>query len=173
MRSTGHPARSIIQNLASGNGVNSINVSLPVMVLMVTFNLDLVLVGSGMYEQFGTVICSVFPKITTIAVDYSINSKLPNSTSPNFLNSSHPVISSMDAPWLGDFATDIFLRGLYVGQGIVGNSMGDSLLAFWQNLPNPAQAANEVMVSCLRRYKFYSRSNHILLLPGGVSQRSA
>ena len=142
------------------------------MVLIVAFKLDLVLTGSGMYKPFGTVICSVFPKITTIAVDYSVNSKLFNSTSPNFLNSSHPVISSTDAPWLGDFAASIFLQGLYVGQGIVGNSMGDSILAFWEVLPNPTQVANEVMVSCLRRYKSYCRLNHILLLPGGVSQRS-
>lgn len=111
---------------------------------------NLVLTGSGIYKQFGTVICSVFPKITNITVDYSINSKLFNSTSPNFLNSSHPVISSMDAPWLGDFATNIFLQGLYVGQGIVGNSMGDSILAFWEALPNPAQVANEVIADYLR-----------------------
>ena len=142
------------------------------MVLIVAFQLDLVLTGSGMYKPFGTVICSVFPKITTIAVDYSINSKLFNSTSPNFLNSSQPVISSKDAPWLGDFATGIFLQGLYVGQGILGNSMGDSILAFWQALPDPAQFANEVIVSCLRRYKSYSRSNPIFLLPGGLYQRS-
>lgn len=149
MRSTGHPARLTIHK-AGGNGVNSINVSLSVMALIVAFKLlDLVLTGSGIYKQFGTVICSVFPKITNITVDYSINSKLFNSTSPNFLNSSHPVISSMDAPWLGDFATNIFLQGLYVGQGIVGNSMGDSILAFWEALPNPAQVANEVIVSCL------------------------
>lgn len=111
---------------------------------------NLVLTGSGMYKPFGTVICSVFPKITTIAVDYSVNSKLFNSTSPNFLNSSHPVISSMDAPWLGDFATGIFLQGLYVGQGILGNSMGDSILAFWQALPDPVQFANEVMADYIR-----------------------
>jgi hypothetical protein len=154
MRSTGHPARSIIHK-AGSSGVNSINVSLSVMVLIVAFKLDLVLIGSGMYTQFGMVVCSVFPKITTVAVDYSINSKLFNSTSPNFLNSSHPVISSMDAPWLGDFSTNIFLQGLYVGQGILGNSMGDSILAFWQALPNPAEVANEVIVSYLRRYKPY------------------
>ena len=142
------------------------------MVLIVALQLDLVLTGSGMYKPFGTVICSVFPKITTIAVDYSINSKLFNSTSPNFLNSSQPVISSKDAPWLGDFATGIFLQGLYVGQGILGNSMGDSILAFWQALPDPAQFANEVIVSCLRRYKSYSRSNPIFLFPGGLYQRS-
>lgn len=111
---------------------------------------NLVLIGSGMYKQIETVICSVFPKITTVTVDYSINSKLSNSTSPNFLNSSQPVISSMDAPWLGDFANNIFIEGLTVGQGILGNSMGDSILAFWQALPNPAQVANEVIADYIR-----------------------
>ncbi|KDR69960.1 hypothetical protein GALMADRAFT_128086 [Galerina marginata CBS 339.88] len=111
---------------------------------------NLVLTGSGMYKQLGTVICSIFPQVTTVTVDYSVNSKLSGSTSPNFLNSTYPVISAVDAPWLGDFAVDLFLRGLYVGQGIVGNSMGDSILAFWESLSNSTETANEVLAEYVR-----------------------
>ncbi|KAF8159957.1 hypothetical protein B0H34DRAFT_674230 [Crassisporium funariophilum] len=111
---------------------------------------NLVLAGSGMYKQLGTVICSIFPQVTTVKVDYSVNSKLAGSSSPNFLNSSHPITSSVDAPWLGDFAVDLFLRGLYVGQGIVGNSMGDNILAFWESLPNTTETANEVLAEYVR-----------------------
>ena len=108
--------------------------------------LDLILTGSGLYKEIKTTVCSIYPKVTTLTVDYTDNTQLFNSSFPNFINgtsSTHEV----DAPWLGDFAISVFLHGLTVGQSTNGSAMGETILAFVGSLPNGADDLSEILVS--------------------------
>ncbi|PPR07656.1 hypothetical protein CVT24_003834, partial [Panaeolus cyanescens] len=81
---------------------------------------DLILAGSGKYSSIGTTACGIFPELHTLDVHYSDDAKLFNATFPNVVNASEPW-NRQDAPWLGDFAIDVFRRGLEVDQTTTGN----------------------------------------------------
>jgi hypothetical protein len=110
--------------------------------------LDLILTGSGLYKDIKTTVCSIYPKIRTVTVDYSDNSQLFNSSFPNFINVTEPA-GGEDAPWLGDFAISVFLKGLTIGQSTTGNAMGDTILSFVGALPNGTDVLSDVLVSFL------------------------
>ena len=55
----------------------------------------------------------------------------------------------VDAPWLGDFAISVFLKGLTVGQSTNGRAMGDTILAFVGALPNGTDVLSDILVSFL------------------------
>jgi hypothetical protein len=110
--------------------------------------LDLILTGSGLYKEIKTTVCSIYPKVSTLTVDYTDNTQLFNSSFPNFVNGTD-FSASVDAPWLGDFTLSVFLRGLTVGQSTTGNAMGDTILAFVGALPNDTNVLNDVLVSFL------------------------
>lgn len=108
---------------------------------------DLILMGSGRYSIIGTTVCSIFPEIHTLDVEYSNDAKLLNATFPNVVNASEPW-NRQDAPWLGDFAIDVFRRGLQVDQTTTGNAMGDTVMSFLTDLPDEPDVLNQVLV-CL------------------------
>ena len=108
--------------------------------------LDLILIGSGLYKEIKTTVCSIYPKIRGVTVDYSDNSQFFNSSFPNFINVTEPL-GGEDAPWLGDFAISVFLKGLTVGQSTTGNTMGDTILSFVGALPNGTDVLSNVLVS--------------------------
>lgn len=109
---------------------------------------DLILTGSGIYKNIKTTICSIYPKVHALTIDYNDNSKLFNSTIPNFINGTEPP-EGEDAPWLGDFALSVFLEGLNVGQSRTRNAMGDTILSFISELtlPNSTDVLSDVIVS--------------------------
>ena len=102
--------------------------------------------GSGRYKEIKTTVCSIYPKVTTLTVNYTDNTQLFNSSFPNFINGTDST-DGVDAPWLGDFTINVFLKGLTVGQSTTGNSMGDTILSFVGALPNSTEVLNDVLVS--------------------------
>jgi len=97
---------------------------------------NLILTGSGQYKEIKTTICSIYPKVSTLTVDYTDNTQLFNSSFPNFVNVTHST-DGVDAPWLlGNFSISVFLKALTVGQSTNGSAMGDTVLAFLGNMPN-------------------------------------
>jgi len=110
--------------------------------------LDLILTGSGNYKDIKTTICSVYPQVHAVTVDYSDSTKLFNSSFPNFINGTGPA-DGEDAPWVGDFALSVFLKGLKVGQSTTGNAMGDTILSFMSTLPNGTDVLGDILVSFL------------------------
>lgn len=108
----------------------------------------MIITGSGTYKQIKTTICSVYPQVHALTIDYNDNSKLFNSTVPNFINGTAPL-DGEDAPWLGDFALSVFLEGLNVGQSRTRNAMGDTILSFMSELtlPNGTDVLSDVLVS--------------------------
>ena len=108
----------------------------------------MILTGSGLYKEIKTTVCSIYPKVTTLTVDYTDNTQLFNSSFPNFINGTD-ASEDVDAPWLGDFTISVFLKGLTVGQSTTGNAMGDTVLAFVGALPNGTDVLNDVLVSFL------------------------
>lgn len=108
--------------------------------------LDLILTGSGRYKEIKTTICSIFPQVHAVTIDYNDNTKLFNSSLPNFINGTEPL-DGEDAPWVGDFALSVFLKGLNVGQSTTGNAMGDTILSFISTLPNGTDVLNDLLVS--------------------------
>jgi hypothetical protein len=110
---------------------------------------NLILTGSGLYKEIKTTVCSIYPKVSTLTVDYSDNTQLFNSSFTNFVNSTGST-GGVDAPWLGDFVINIFLMGLTVGQSTSGSSMGDTILAFVQNLPNGSDNLSDILSQYVR-----------------------
>lgn len=78
----------------------------------------------------GSTICSLWPLTTSVDVEYQDASSFFNSSFPSFINSTR-VWNETSAPWLGQFAADIFLQGV-VGQGqsTAGSSLGDVIRGF-------------------------------------------
>jgi len=109
----------------------------------------LILTGSGNYKDIKTTICSVYPQVHTVTVDYSDNTKLFNSSFPNFINGTGPAYGE-DAPWVGDFALSVFLKGLRVGQSTTGNAMGDTILSFMSTLPNGTEVLSDILAQYVR-----------------------
>ncbi|KIM38937.1 hypothetical protein M413DRAFT_29851 [Hebeloma cylindrosporum] len=110
---------------------------------------NLILTGSGLYKEIKTTVCSIYPKISTLAVDYSDNTQLFNSSFPNFINGTDST-GGVDAPWLGNFAISVFLKGLTVGQSTTGSTMGDTILAFVSALPNGTDVMSDVLSQYVR-----------------------
>jgi hypothetical protein len=107
------------------------------------------LIGSGLYKDIKTTVCSIYPKIRTVTVDYKDNTQLFNSSFPSFINVMEPL-GGEDAPWLGDFAISVFLKGLTVGQSTTGNAMGDTILSFVGALPNGTDVLSDVLSHYVR-----------------------
>ena len=123
--------------------------------------LDLILTGSGLYKEIKTTVCSIYPKVSTLTVDYTDNTQLFNSSFPNFINGTDSA-GVVDAPWLGDFVISVFLKGLTVGQSPTGNAMGNTILAFVRALPNGTDVLSEVLVSYLN-ISIYCRIGIVML----------
>ncbi|KAJ2933710.1 hypothetical protein H1R20_g3347, partial [Candolleomyces eurysporus] len=91
---------------------------------------DLILVGTGRYSFMGNTICSLWPLTTSVDVEYQDASSFFNSSFPSFINHTR-VTNETSAPWLGQFATDIFLQGVVgEGQSTAGSSLGDVIRGF-------------------------------------------
>ena len=116
----------------------------------------MILTGSGLYKEIKTTVCSIYPKVTTLTVDYTDNTQLFNSTFPNFINGTSSTHDEVDAPWLGNFAISVFLKGLTVGQSTNGSAMGDTILAFVGSLPNGANDLSDILVSFLNSLSSYN-----------------
>jgi len=116
--------------------------------------LDLILIGSGLYTDIKTTVCSIYPQIRNLTVDYTDNTQLFNSSFPNFINGTDSS-GGVDAPWLGDFAISVFLKGLTVGQSTTGNTMGDTVLSFVGALPNGTNVLSDVMVGYFSSYSAF------------------
>lgn len=108
----------------------------------------MILTGSGLYKEIKTTVCSIYPQVHTLTVDYTDNTRLFNSSFPNFINGTGSS-GGVDAPWLGDFVLSVFQKGLTVGQSTTGNTMGDTILSFVAALPNGTDVLNDVLVSFL------------------------
>jgi hypothetical protein len=108
----------------------------------------LIITGSGLYKDIKTTVCSIYPRVLTVTVDYNDNTQLFNSSFPNFVNGTD-LAGGEDAPWLGDFVISVFLKALNVGQSTTGNPMGNTILSFVGALPKGTDVLNEVLVSFL------------------------
>ncbi|KAF9045106.1 hypothetical protein BJ165DRAFT_132964 [Panaeolus papilionaceus] len=137
---------------------------------------DLIIAGSGKYSTIKTTVCSVFPEIHTLEVNYSDDAKLFSSPFPNLVNSSEPW-DRTDAPWIGEFALGVFLRGLEIDQSTTGNAMGDTVLSFLNSLPNEPDLLNKIFSEYVRAViefsvtvlrTIYTEENNGLY-PGGES----
>ena len=106
----------------------------------------MILIGSGLYKEVKTTVCRIYPQIHTLAVDYTDNTRLSNSSFPNFINGTDSS-GSVDAPWLGDFVLSVFQKGLTVSQSTTRNTMGDTILSFVAALPNGTDVLNDVLMS--------------------------
>ncbi|KAJ3516018.1 hypothetical protein NLJ89_g1392 [Agrocybe chaxingu] len=110
---------------------------------------DLILVGSGIYSPIKTTVCSIWPLLDLVNVDYDDNTFVFNSSFPSFVNGSVPW-SYAEAPWIGNFALSVFLRGLRVGQSTTGNSMGDTVLTFLSSVQNDPNALSQILAEYTR-----------------------
>ncbi|KAF5330000.1 hypothetical protein D9611_010398 [Ephemerocybe angulata] len=91
---------------------------------------DLILVGTGKYQFMGSSICSVWPLTTSLDVDYQDTLGSFNSSLPSFINSTREW-NKKPSPWLGQFAVDMFLRGVVSqGQSTRGSAVGDVVSEF-------------------------------------------
>ncbi|KAF8155742.1 hypothetical protein B0H34DRAFT_508552 [Crassisporium funariophilum] len=162
--------------VTSANRDAVFGVSCPVTQMNGARRWDLVLTGSGAYSSMNTTVCSIFPELITLDVKYSDNVKVFNSSFPNLVNSTESR-NSIDAPWIGDFALSIFLRGLRVGQSTSGNSMGDSVMSVISTLPNTPEIMNTIIAEYVRGVLELSvtflrtayTENHNKLFPDGNS----
>ena len=132
---------------------------------------DLILHGSGIYKEIKTTICSVFPQVHAVTIDYNDNTKLFNSSFPNFINGTEPLDGD-DAPWVGNFALSVFLKGLNVGQSTTSNAMGDTVLSFLSSLPNGTDVLSDVLVS-LNLLDSRRHGAEKIRDPGSVRERSS
>lgn len=109
--------------------------------------LDLIILGSGIYNFIPITVCNVIPRVTRVDVDYNDATNFFNSSFPSFINGSQPY-SSTNTPWIGEFTLAIFLRGLALGQSISGNSVGDTLSSFVVQEKSKANSTsiNEILV---------------------------
>ena len=118
--------------------------------LFLTFSLltilDFIIAGSGVYKFLNTTVCTIAPQVTTLNVDYNDATKFFNSSFPSFVNGSEHW-GAIDAPWVGEYALSILLRGLQVGQSTTGNAMGDTLSSFLAIIPPYPEVLNDVLVS--------------------------
>jgi len=122
---------------------------------------DLILTGLGAYSSLGTSICNVTPFVNLVKVEYTDNTKLFNSSFPNFVNASQPW-AGQDAPFLGNFGTQMFLRALRVGQSPLSNAMGDDVIAFFDSIPNGSQNLEDILVRRLFHVCHYlQRFDHL------------
>ncbi|PPR04587.1 hypothetical protein CVT24_012015 [Panaeolus cyanescens] len=137
---------------------------------------DLIIAGSGKYSKLQTSVCSIFPEIHTLQVDYSDDAKLFSSPFPNLVNSTEPW-DRMDAPWIGEFSLGVFLRGLEVDQSTTGNAMGDTVLSFVNSLPSEPDLLSKILAEYVRAVlefsvtvlrTIYTEDNNNLY-PGGTS----
>ncbi|KIM46961.1 hypothetical protein M413DRAFT_23277 [Hebeloma cylindrosporum] len=110
---------------------------------------DLILTGSGIYKEIKTTICSIYPQVHAVTIDYNDDSKIFNSSFPNFINGTEPLDGD-DAPWVGEFALSVFLKGLNVGQSTTGSAMGDTILSFVSNLPNDTDVLSDILAQYVR-----------------------
>jgi hypothetical protein len=108
--------------------------------------LDFIIAGSGVYKFINTTVCSIAPEVTTLNVDYNDATKFFNSSFPSFVNGSQ-YWGAVDAPWVGEYALSILIRGLQVGQSTSGNAMGDTLSSFLAIIPPYPEVLNDVLVS--------------------------
>lgn len=93
-----------------------------------------------------TTVCLVSPLVTSIDIDYNDATKLFNSSFPSFVNGSDSW-GAADAPWVGEYTTSIFLRGLNVAQSTIGNSVGDTISSFVSSIPPYPELLNDILVS--------------------------
>lgn len=99
----------------------------------------------------GSTICSLWPLTTSVDVEYQDASAFFNSSFPSFINNTR-VGNETSAPWLGQFAADIFLQGV-VGQGqsTAGSSLGDVIRGFVGG-PDGSQVNTDLVPRVLEAY---------------------
>ncbi|TFK44053.1 hypothetical protein BDQ12DRAFT_717243 [Crucibulum laeve] len=88
---------------------------------------DFAVQSQGIYGPFiGDVVCSIFPKVTKLKVDYG-GSVINSSAIASSNSSAHPVT-------MGNYAVGIVVRRFLDGQNLNGNSVGDALMSLILNL---------------------------------------
>ena len=107
--------------------------------------LDLIITGVGNYGFMNSSICTVTPQVTTISINYNDATDLFNSSFPSFVNGSESW-NVVDAPWVGEYSTSIFLRGLVVAQSITGNTFGNTVSSFLSSIPDYPDLFNDILV---------------------------
>lgn len=114
-----NPARDAV--LASSCGVAEVNGGA---------HWDIIIVGTGRYSFMNSTICSVWPLTTFVDVDYHDSLGSFNSSLPSFINNTR-AWREQPSPWLGQFAVDMFLRGVVSqGQSTRGSAVGDVVRGF-------------------------------------------
>ncbi|KDR80027.1 hypothetical protein GALMADRAFT_136589 [Galerina marginata CBS 339.88] len=110
---------------------------------------ELIIAGFGVYSFINTTICTVSPQVTTINIDYNDATQLFNSSFPSFVNGSESW-GAFDAPWVGEYTTSIFLRGLSVAQSTTGNNFGDTISSFTTSVPPYPNLLNDILQQYIR-----------------------
>lgn len=84
-------------------------------------------------------------------VSYADTSALYNTSTPSFLKVSE-ARDATPAQWLGDFAVNVFLRGIKIAQTTTVNSMGDTVITFMRSVStaNGEDAQNAVLEQYIR-----------------------
>jgi len=95
---------------------------------------DIVLAGTGEYDFMGTTVCSLWPTSIMVNTSYNEAATFFNSSFPSFINASAPW-NAADAPWVGQFTVDMFLSALALAQSTAGNTVGDTVAAFLDQVP--------------------------------------
>lgn len=94
------------------------------------FDPDIIIVGTGRYSFMNSTICSVWPLTTFVDVGYHDSLGSFNSSLPSFINNTR-AWREQPSPWLGQFAVDMFLRGVVSqGQSTRGSAVGDVVRGF-------------------------------------------
>ncbi|KAF8903273.1 hypothetical protein CPB84DRAFT_1823935, partial [Gymnopilus junonius] len=87
------------------------------------------------------------PQVTSININYNDATNLFNSTFPSFVNGSESW-NAVDAPWVGEYSTSIFLRGLVMARSTVGNNVGNTVSSFLASIP----AYPSLFINILEQY---------------------
>ncbi|KDR80026.1 hypothetical protein GALMADRAFT_265230 [Galerina marginata CBS 339.88] len=110
---------------------------------------ELIISGCGVYSFMNTTVCTVSPKVNSINIDYNDATQLFNSSFPRFVNGSESW-GAVDAPWVGEYTTSIFLRGLDIAQSPTGNNIGDMISSFVATVPAYPNLLNDVLQHYIR-----------------------
>ncbi|RXW23932.1 hypothetical protein EST38_g1917 [Candolleomyces aberdarensis] len=112
---------------------------------------DIIIAGAGKYSFMNSTICSVWPTTTFVDVHYQDTSALFNSSFPSLINGTRSW-REKPAPWLGSFATDLFIRGVVEqGQSTRGSAVGDVIRSF-VGPPDAAQLDSTLVPQVLEAY---------------------
>lgn len=113
------------------------------MEVFLTSSIDIIIRAVRPYQRLDNTVCTITPKVTVVDVTYYNSAQ--NFQVPTTIMVSKPT-SETDVPIWGKMAVDMLLFNVFLGQSVIGSTMGNAWLL------TPGAQVNTTLVETMVRH---------------------